>query len=98
MFSTLFTIFIIWGIWSAIKAKMERDKIRDAIYQIRVNILKDPTPYSSVLENNSNPREVLEKSVIYALNEVGCNTDWIKDNTKISILFNDTIDDILSVA
>lgn len=95
---------VIWIVWVLIKGKIQRDKIRETLNNIRITAVKDPKLFLQSFKqdnydelshmNEKELKELIGTGVYYALQLSGCNTEWMKGNLKLSILMNQTINDI----
>ena len=97
-------IIILWFLFSIIKGKMERDSLREAINNIRIEGLKNPMGFLESFNSNEldklynlNEKELkyfIGVTIVNVLRVEGYNTEWIKGNIKLSYLLSQTVKDI----
>lgn len=97
-------VVVIWIAWMLFKGKMQRDAIREALNEIRVNALKNrktiietlsSSTYQTYIDGEEDiVKATIAKLIFQQLNYQGLRTEYIQGNIKLSILFNQTVNDV----
>lgn len=92
-------IIAIWFIWSVIKHMTKGRGIVNALTNVRVSALKNPSRYLGSFDLNSTSEEEVKEGIatllILALEAKGYNLkDYIPQNIEVTTTLNSTVNDI----
>lgn len=100
----IFWIGIIAIAWWLISGKIKRDRIREALNNIRVQGLKNPEYFSIDFNNNEasqfnslkedEAKKFISAAIFTALRNNGYAVEYIQGNIRLSILFSEVVNDI----
>ena len=98
----LIIVFIIFA-WILFKGKIERDRIREALLQLKINAIRNPQEFiddymdSYKALGNVNSTElprITTNIIIQSLEMAGYKVEYIKGNLKLMRLLHETVDEI----
>ena len=92
-------IIAIWFIWSVIKHMTKGRGIVNALTNVRISALKNPSRYLGDFDLNSTSKEEVKEGIatllILALETKGYNMkDYVPSNMEVTMTLNNTVDDI----
>lgn len=92
-------IIAIWFIWSVIKHVTKGRGIVNALTNVRISALKNPSRYLGNFDLNSASEEEVKEGIatllILALETKGYNLkDYIPQNIEVTMTLNNTVNDI----